>query len=112
MTVLHTHRLLKQALSHAVKWQVLARNVCEMVDPPRPEVKEMMALDTVGVARFKAAWNSSQFKEVFFVALHTGLRRSEVLALRWEQVDLEYNRLHVVVGLHRINGRGLVLLPT
>ena len=39
-TVLGVHRLLKQALTHAVKWRLLTRNVCDAVDPPRPEPKE------------------------------------------------------------------------
>ncbi len=36
MTINHTHTLLPEALSHGVKWGILARNVCDAVDPPRP----------------------------------------------------------------------------
>jgi len=111
-TVLHTHRLLKKALSHAVKWQLVARNICDVVDPPRPQRKEMVALDTDGVDRFLGVAKGSPFYDVFFVALYTGLRRSEALGLRWENVDMERTRFYIVTGLHRINSRGLVLLPT
>ena len=112
MTVLHTHRLLKQALAHAVKWQVMTRNVCDMVDPPRPQRKEMVALDKIGVGRLFKASETSLFHDLFFFAVYTGVRRSELLALRWENVDLEHGRVHVVAGLHRINGEGIRLLPT
>ena len=110
-TVLHTHRVLSEALSHATKWGLVTRNVCDVVDPPRPQRKEMIALDTEGVRRLLAAANSSPYRDVFLVALYTGLRRSEVLALRWENVDLAQHTLNVVAGLHRLSGQGLVLLP-
>ena len=111
-TVLHTHRLLRQCLSHAVKWRVLSRNVCDAVDPPRPQRMQMTALDTDEVDRFFAAAETNQYRDVFFVLLYTGLRRSEVLALHWSDIDLPRCTLNVVAGLHRLPGRGLVLLPT
>ena len=40
-TVLHTHRVLREALGHAVKWGILARNVADAVSPPRREQKVM-----------------------------------------------------------------------
>ena len=49
---------------------------------------------------------------MFFVAVYTGLRRSEILGLRWPEVDLEQGTIGVVAGLHRLSGKGLVLLPT
>lgn len=111
-TVLHTHRILKEALSHAVKWRLVARNVCDAVDAPRPQHKDMAALDKEGVACLLAAAEGSPYRDVFFVALYTGLRRSEVLALRWPEVDLEQGFMRVVAGLHHLTGQGLVLLPT
>ncbi len=111
-TVLHTHRVLSEALSHAVKWQLVARNVCDAVDAPRPERKEMAALDAHGVARLLAASEATPYRDLFSVAIYTGLRRSELLGLRWTDVDLDRGRLSVVAGLHRLTGKGLVLLPT
>ena len=111
-TVLHTHRLLSEALSHAVKWGAVVRNVCAAVDPPRPEKKEMVALDTEGVDRLFASAEGSRYRDVFLIALYTGLRRPEVLGLRWDYVDVERRRLHIVAGLHFLTGMGLVLLPT
>jgi len=112
-TALHAHRVLHEALSHAVKWGILARNVCDAVDPPRPARKEMTTIDTDDKVRvFLSAIKGTEFGDVFFVSLYTGLRRSELLALRWDQIDLERERVHIVAGLHRIRGQGLVLLPT
>ena len=111
-TVLHTHRVLHKALSSAVKEGIVARNVCDAVEAPRPPKREMSTLDGKGVLRFLEVSNDSPYRDVFLVALYTGLRRSEVLALKWDNVDLENSRLFVVAGLHFITGQGLVLLPT
>ena len=111
-TVLRSHRVLKQALAHAVKWQVIARNPCEAVDAPKPVRKEMVALNRDEVAQLLSASEGSNYRDVFLVALHTGLRRSEILGLKWNSVDLDQGVLRVVAGLHRLPKRGLVLLPT
>jgi integrase len=112
LTVLHTHRLLREAMSHAVKWRLITRNVCDAVDPPRPQRKQMASLDSTQLGRFFAATKGTPYHDVFFIALYTGLRRSEVLGLRWPEVDLERGTLSVVASLHRLPGQGLVLLPT
>ena len=48
-TLIKHHNLIREALSHAVKWGILARNVAEAVDPPRPTRKEMRALNALEV---------------------------------------------------------------
>ena len=111
-TVLHTHRILKEVLGHAVKRRLLSINICDAVDPPRPERKEMAALDTEGVGRLLEAADGFRYRDVFFVALYTGLRRSEILALRWTEVDIERKALGIIAGLHCLEGQGLVLLAT
>ena len=72
----------------------------------------MVALDSEGAARLLNAAEESPYRDVIFTALYTGLRRSELLALRWSEVDLVRGSLSVVAGLHRLPGRGLMLLPT
>jgi integrase len=82
-TALHVHRILREALSHAMKWGLLARNVCDAVDPPRAYNKEMVALDTPDVQKFLDLAVNHRYGPVFFLALYTGMRRSELLGLRW-----------------------------
>ena len=72
----------------------------------------MVALDTEGVNRLLTSAEGSRYRDVFLIALYTGLRRSEVLGLRWDNVDLEHRRLYIVAGLHSLTGQGQVLLPT
>ena len=44
-TVLHHHRVLREALNQAVRWQLLARNPADAVEPPKPERQQMQVLD-------------------------------------------------------------------
>ena len=109
-TVLHTHRILREALGHGVKWGLLFRNVCDAVDPPKPRRKEMTALDYPDVQRFLDAASGSPYGALFFLDIYTGLRRSEVLGLRWSAVDLVHKTLAIVETLQVVKGKGLLSL--
>ncbi|NQT71839.1 MAG: site-specific integrase [Chloroflexi bacterium] len=108
-TILHTHKLLSQALKHAVKWGLLIRNICEAVDPPRPRRKEMKALDTDDVQVFLEAIKDSPYGHLFFVMLYTGLRRGEVLGVRWCDVDINKETLSVNQSVVRLHNKGLMI---
>ncbi|MCL0095965.1 site-specific integrase [Dehalococcoidia bacterium] len=107
-TVLHIHRVLSEALTHAVKWQILIRNVALAVDPPRPKRPEMTTLSEDQVTAFLQAVAGSQYRELFTVAVYTGMRRSELLGLRWKDVDLDLAQLSVTKTLHRTADEGFV----
>ena len=109
-TVLHAHRVLREALSHGVKWGLLMRNVCDSVDPPKPQRKEMAALDAAGVERFLDAAFNSPYGAFYFLAIYTGLRRGEILGLRWSAVKLPARTLSVTETIQRVKGKGLVSL--
>ena len=109
-TVVLAHRISREALKHAVKWGLLMRNVCDAVDPPKPQNREMAALDAVGVEKFLAAAASNRYGAVFFLALYTEMRRSELLGLRWTAVDLNAKTVSVVETLQRILGKGMMTL--
>lgn len=94
-TVLHHHRVLREALHQAVRWQLLARNPADAVEPPKPSRREMQVLDETETAEVLAAIQDSRLRLAVFVAVTTGLRRGEVLALRWNDIDLAEQRIHV-----------------
>ncbi len=108
-TVVHTHRVLSEALAHAVKWELLVRNVCEAVDPPRPRKKEMLALDTGDVQKLLEATSQSTYGSIFYLALYTGLRRGEIIGLRWCDVDLHRKSVSINQTVVRLKGKGLVV---
>lgn len=98
-TVLHCHRVLRGALQQAVRWQLLAQNPADAVKPPRPVRKDMRALDDAGIRRLLAAAKDTRLYWPVLLAVSTGMRRGELLALRWSSVDLDRSRLSVCEAL-------------
>lgn len=98
-TVLHYHRILSQALKQAVKWQLLTRNPADAVEPPRPERKEMIVLDEDQTATLLEGAQDTTLYIPSLLAVTTGLRRGEILALRWRDVDFDRGTLAVTQSL-------------
>jgi len=107
-TVLHVHRILREALSHAVRWGMLARNVADAATPPRRRSREIPTWDAPTVNRFLETAAESPFRDFYHLAVLTGMRRSELAGLKWESVDLTAGTLSVVRTLQRIRRMGLV----
>lgn len=94
-TALHCHRVLREALQHALKWQIIPRNPADSVEPPRPHRYEATSLEPDGVKRLFAAADETPYGALIHLALMTGLRQGELLGLRWQHVNLESAVLQV-----------------
>ena len=102
-TVLHVHRLLHQALKRAVKWQLLIRNPCEAVEPPRPESHEMRTLNEAESAWLLEAALETRLYPGILLGVATGLRRGEVLGTRWSDIDFTSKKLVVNQAIEKTN---------
>ncbi len=91
-------------LRWGVKTGILVRNAADAVELPRFERKEMRALDPAGVTRLLEAAQGTELRVVIAVAIGTGLRRGELLALRWSDVNLDARRLTVHRSLETVKG--------
>jgi integrase len=89
------HNVLHRALDQAVKWQLLARNPCDAVDAPREAAPETATWNANEARAFLAAAVGHDLVALFTLALHTGMRRGELLGLRWQDVDLDRGALAV-----------------
>ena len=90
-----THAVLHAALERAYRWGKAPRNVADLVTPPERPRTEADALSPAEARQFLQASAGNPFEAVFVLALTTGLRRGELLGLRWSRVDLEAGTLRV-----------------
>jgi len=107
-TVLHTHRVIKEMLAHAVKWGVIAKNPADGATPPKRAKKQMPMWDVPTIHRFLDESQGTRYGHIFEFGISTGLRRSEIAGLKWDAVDLVGARLEVKATLQQILGHGLV----
>ena len=114
-TVQKIHHVLHKALAQAVRWNLLPRNPAEAVKAPTPESKVMRPLSAQEARRLLEAACGDRLEALYALAIHTGMRRGELLALRWSDVSLEEPETKVgVVRVHRTltrteNGKGIAL---
>jgi integrase len=97
-TVTHMHRVLREALQQALRWQMLPRNPADAVKPPKVERKQMSVLDTDATAELIEAARETPLFIPILLGVRCGLRRGEVVALRWRNVDLERGQISVVAS--------------
>jgi len=111
-SVLYHHRILSEALTHAVKMGLVARNVAEVVDPPRPARSSMATLAPEDIPVFLEAAKETPYYVFYSNLLYTGLRRGESIALRWRNVDLDMASLSVVETAFKLgNGEYVIKEP-
>jgi integrase len=107
-TVSQLHRILHKAFGTAVKWGLLIRNPVDATTASRLERKQLDMWDIETIHRFLKAARESRFADLYTLAVLTGMRRSELCGLKWENVDLIAGRASVVNTLQRLTGYGLV----
>jgi integrase len=101
-TVRYHHAVIHKALQTAVKWGLINRNVADGVDVPHVHHNEMQTWDEYEINRFLKASKDGQYYTLFHTALYTGMRRSELLALRWCDVDFIFSQISVSRSLHHL----------
>ncbi len=89
------HVTLHKALNQAVKWNMIPRNVTEAVKAPRPASEEMRTLSPAQVRALLSAASGERLEALYVLAVHTGMRQGELLALKWADVDLKSGRVSV-----------------
>ena len=110
-TRLHTHRVLHRMLRHATQWGVVQRNVVRMVDAPTVQTKEIEILTAAQVQTVLQTLRGRSLYPIASIALATGMRRGELLALRWQDCDLDGATLKVERALEQTKRGGLVFKP-
>jgi|SRR5665213_88424 len=94
-SVRYTHRVLHRALGHAVLWDLLVANPCASVEPPKPATIELEILSELQMRDVLKKLRGRPIYPIAAVGLATGMRRGELLALRWQDVSLDRARIQV-----------------
>ena len=103
-TVRNIHQILSSGLKLAQEQRLILTNPAEGCALPRVEHQEMKTLTTVQLASFFREARESGVFELYYLELATGLRRGELLGLKWEDIDLDRGDLRVRRQVSRING--------
>jgi len=102
-TVGHVHRCLRRALGHAAQWGLITQNPAALVHPPRVQQAEIEILRENEVETMLASLRTRNalLCTIAIVALGSGLRRGELCALRWSNIDLDNRTLRVEQSLEQ-----------
>ncbi|MFG2299443.1 tyrosine-type recombinase/integrase [Actinacidiphila glaucinigra] len=103
-TAKESHRVLRTALSAACREELVARNVAALVEPPRPRARELSPWTLDETLTFLAAARKDPLYAAFVLAIAMGLRRGEIVGLRWADVDLDKRVLYVRQQTQRRRG--------
>lgn len=105
-TVTNIHGVLHKALDNAVKWNILARNVCDAVTPPRIPRQELTFLTQEQAQTLLREVKAHKLEALLTLAITTGMRRGELLALRWQDINFDQRTIQVKrsVSYHQVYG--------
>ncbi|MFY9505157.1 MAG: tyrosine-type recombinase/integrase [Dethiobacteria bacterium] len=107
-SVKYIHTVIHSALEQARKEGMITINPAGAVKLPKQEQPEIKYLTVAEAAIFLATAKDSKHFAAYFLALNTGMRRGEILGLRWRDLDLAAGQLTINQGLVRVTGKGLI----
>jgi integrase len=107
-TVQRVHACLHRALGQATRWGYTTRNVASLADPPRVRRHEMTTFTGEEARRFLDAASSDRLFALFLLAISTGIRQGEALALHWRDLDLGAATMSIRGSMRR-TGEGFTI---
>jgi integrase len=105
------HMMMHNCLKRAVKEHLILRNPADDCIPPKVQKKEMKVLKVENLGAYLKAAEEYSVLPMFFLELSTGLRKGELTALRWEDVDVEAKTISVSKQAVGVKGGGVKIMP-
>lgn len=103
-SVLYCHRVLRNALNYAYKRDIINKNPCDLVIVPRKQRHDITVLSEDELHKLLEAAAGTWLYTPILIAATLGLRRGEVMGLRWSDVDFRNNIITISKSLSCING--------
>lgn len=110
-TVEYIHTTIRKALARAEAWDLVTKNVARHARPPRKTHSEHEVLSRDQVGLFFETVQGDRFEALYILALTTGMRRGEILGLKWADLDLQRGYLRVLRSLSTDHGAPLEVAP-
>lgn len=105
--IVHMHRMLYSAFEHAASnLELIKKNVVKQVEPPKVPSKQMQIWNRNQLFHFLKYAKKDRYFIAFLLAASTGMRKGEIIALRWKDIDFHSNILMVRQGMAKTeNGK-------
>jgi len=110
-TINYHHRLLRNALKHAVKWQYISKNPCDAVDAPKKRKVEMKVWSKEDIKKAEEIFSDTPIFLHVMLAIYTGMRLGEICALKWEDINFQEGTCIVRRTIQRVNKEIIIKKP-
>lgn len=106
-SVTHHHRVVSKALNDAIDWEFINKNVAKGAKPPKPIKPEMKTLNEEQLNSLLAAAKeyTPVYFPIIFASVHTGMRKSELIGLTWNNVDFTTQKFYIRQTITEANGK-------
>ena len=108
-TVQFIHSVLHKSFDQALRWNLVPRNVFDLVDAPHPNRKTMTVWSREQARRFLKFVEEDRLYPLYTLAIATGMREGEILGLYWEDVDFIKSEINVQRAIQYLVGKGLTI---
>jgi integrase len=108
-TIREFHSLLRRAFEQAIKWSLLKFNPAINATPPKEKIKERNTWSINDIKKFIDTAKLSEEETIYIIAIFTGMRRGEILGLKWSDINFDHKKIYVTRSLAFTQAKGLFL---
>lgn len=105
----HLHRVIHKALADAMRQEIIPRNVADVARPPHADSPQTRFLRADEARALLRAARGDRLEALYVLALTTGARQGELLALQWDNVDLERGVMEIRRTIQHVPKKGWVI---
>ncbi len=105
------YEIVRMLMNVALKWDLISKDVISKVETPSFEEKEMKVWSSQQVNEYLRFTKHSRYHPIFFLAAYTGMRKGEILALTWDDIDFEQKTININKTLYKTKDEYVINKP-
>ncbi|MCH5586283.1 site-specific integrase [Shimazuella sp. AN120528] len=98
------HAIISKTLKTATEWELISKNVSTLLKPPRVENNDVEVWTMTEITQFLSLTKNRKFYIAYALAIFTGMRKGEILGLRWRDCDLDKGQIRIRQTLYKVKG--------